>query len=99
MVECKLPKLITRVRFPFLAFVAFSDGKGQKAPTVLRSRNGWSEWLEKNFLILIAVFLLSGCATAKTRKDYIAGGFPEKGRPGVYHKVKRGETLWSIAKA
>jgi len=79
--------------------VAFSDGKGQKAPTVLRSRNGWSEWLEKNFLILIAVFLLSGCATAKTRKDYIAGGFPEKGRPGVYHKVKRGETLWSIAKA
>jgi len=41
--------------------------------------------------------MLSGCATAG-KKDYISG-FPEKGRPGVYHKVKKGETLWSIAKA
>ena len=77
MVECKLPKLITRVRFPSLA----------------------------SSVVVIAV-VVSGCATVKTKKDYIVGGFhpqgaywPEKGRQGVYHKVKKGETLWSIAKA
>jgi len=55
--------------------------------------------LWKNCLVLIFLFMLSGCATVKTKKDYIVGRFPEKGRPGVYHKVKKDETLWGIAKA
>ncbi len=70
MVECKLPKLITRVRFPSLA------------P-----------------LMVVLIVVASGCATVGTKNDYIVRGFPEKGRPGVYHKVEKGETLWSIAKA
>ena len=55
--------------------------------------------IKKIFIFVLLAFAASGCATAKTRKDYIVGGFPEKGRPGVYHKVKKGETLWSIARA
>ena len=49
MVECKLPKLDTRVRFPSLAFLAFSDRKGQKTLDVLRSRNGQGKLLKVSF--------------------------------------------------
>jgi uncharacterized protein YceK len=55
--------------------------------------------IKKIYICVLIAFAASGCATVKTKKDYIVGGFPEKGRPGVYHKVKKGETLWSIAKA
>ena len=52
-----------------------------------------------SYLVMLLALAVSGCAAVATKKDYIVGGFPEKGRPGVYHKVKKGETLWSIAKA
>ncbi|MBI5024928.1 MAG: peptidoglycan DD-metalloendopeptidase family protein [Candidatus Omnitrophica bacterium] len=51
-----------------------------------------------SYLVMLLALAASGCATVNTKKDYIVGGFPEKGRQGVYHKVKKGETLWSIAK-
>ncbi|MBI5150521.1 MAG: LysM peptidoglycan-binding domain-containing M23 family metallopeptidase [Candidatus Omnitrophica bacterium] len=59
------------------------------------------------FLFIAAMALsVSGCATVGAKRDYLVSGFhpqgaygPEKGRAGVYHKVKRGETLWRIAKA
>lgn len=51
-----------------------------------------------NLILICVAFAASGCATTKPKRDYIVSGFPEKGRPGVYHKVGHGETLWSIAK-
>ena len=99
MVECKLPKLDTRVRFPSLAPFAFLEKKANGAPTRCFGSFAFQNETNKNYFILILLFLVSGCATVKTKKDYIVGGFPEKGRPGVYHKVKKSETLWSIAKA
>ncbi len=42
---------------------------------------------------------IAGCAGVGVKHDYLTTGFPEKGRPGIYHKVKAGDTLWRIAKA
>ncbi len=66
----------------------------------------------KNIFLLGVLFgLLSGCASLETRNTDLVTGFPEAEyelsnieykvpeRLGVYHKVKRGETIWRIAKA
>lgn len=53
----------------------------------------------KIFVYAVLILLTTGCAGVRTKRDYIVSGFPEKGRLGVYHKVKRGDTLWRIAKA
>ena len=47
--------------------------------------------LSRSFLLFTAIYL-SGCATVTPP------GAPVQTGPGVYHKVKRGETLWRIAK-
>lgn len=47
-----------------------------------------SQWV---ILGMFAVGLLSGCATVSAPPQVPAG------RQGVYHKVKKGETLWRIA--
>ncbi|MFC1632470.1 murein hydrolase activator EnvC family protein [Candidatus Omnitrophota bacterium] len=45
------------------------------------------------YCLLFAIFL-AGCATVSTRPP-----LPIKDASGVYHRVKKGQTLWRIAKA
>jgi len=40
----------------------------------------------------------AGCVTLETQEDIVVTELPELDRRGVYHKVKKGETLWRIAK-
>ena len=44
------------------------------------------------------MIVLAGCATTKTRHDKTVTDLPEPERKGIYHKVKRGETVWRVAK-
>ena len=75
VVECQLPKLTTRVRFPSLApfFV---------------------------FVSLVCFLSLAGCGTTqvetKAAPVITAASSAQK---GVYHKVRKGETVWRIAKS
>ena len=85
MVEFQLPKLITRVRFPSLAPCHF------------------------RFSVIVLFFvgsvLLSGCvavdkpATPAGGKPSVSLVTPAVKPQGVYHKVKKSETIWRIAKA
>lgn len=55
----------------------------------------------KIFLVGFLGFLLmgiAGCVTLETQEEISIKEFPEKEKKGVYHKVKKGETLWRIAK-
>jgi murein DD-endopeptidase MepM/ murein hydrolase activator NlpD len=82
VVECQLPKLKTRVRFPSLAPLNM-----------------------KNFLYLLSILglccVLCSCSTVEIHTDteYLVTPLPESSQQGVYHKVRKGETLWRIAKA
>ena len=55
------------------------------------------------FLFFVFCFLspvfFSGCVTVKKEKQDGFIEFPEPERKGVYHKVKKAETLWRIARA
>ncbi len=42
---------------------------------------------------------VGGCVSVQERKEYLATDLPEPDRSGIYHKVKKGETLWRVAKA
>lgn len=48
--------------------------------------------------LLFTVFI-SGCVTVREEKKYGFREFPEPEKEGIYHKVKKGETLWRIARA
>ena len=51
-------------------------------------------------IVLVAICLfLSGCVAMEVREEGRVSGLPRPERKGVYHKVKRGETIWRIAKA
>lgn len=50
------------------------------------------------YILPMALVSVAGCATLETKKDYLVTDLPEPDRLGVYHKVKKGETLWQIAK-
>ena len=52
------------------------------------------------FLGLFSVLVVfnAGCVTLETQEEISIRDFPEIKRKGVYHKVKKGETLWRIAK-
>ena len=79
MVECQLPKLITRVRFPSLAFFA---------RVFVNMRN---------FIFSILILWIAGCTTVP--RTPTSSPQPMPSQPGIYHKVKKGETIWRIAKA
>ncbi len=83
MVECQLPKLATRVRFPSLA---------PHICMILRKKR-FFHWIG----LFIWCGWLAGCAT--THKPSIAPPQIKQVQPrGVYHKVNKGETLWRISK-
>ena len=44
------------------------------------------------------LLIMSGCATLEPPLDFSAPQLPEPEFKGVYHKVKKGETIWRIAK-
>ncbi len=48
---------------------------------------------------LLFIFSFSGCVTVREEKKYGFREFPEPEEKGIYHKVKKGETLWRIARA
>ena len=51
-------------------------------------------------IVLVAICLfLSGCMTMEVREEGRVSGSLKPERKGVYHKVKKGETIWRIAKA
>jgi murein DD-endopeptidase MepM/ murein hydrolase activator NlpD len=56
--------------------------------------------LKKTYLFVVIVVALTaaGCAGVRAKRDYLVSGFPETDRPGIYHKVRKGDTLWRIAK-
>ena len=41
---------------------------------------------------------MSGCVSMKTQEDIAVKEFPKSDSRGVYHKVKKNETLWRISK-
>ena len=85
MVEHELPKLETRVRFPSPALLLRGYMKIFYLVTKI------------SFCLLFFVFL-SGCATVRTMEDFgVSKPIVFKGK-GIYHKVKKGESLWRIAK-
>jgi len=49
------------------------------------------------YLFLMIVLLISGCTTAPP--EYFSYDYPEINRTGTYHKVRKGETIWRIAKS
>ncbi|MEW6170090.1 MAG: peptidoglycan DD-metalloendopeptidase family protein [Candidatus Omnitrophota bacterium] len=54
---------------------------------------------KKHFLFLISIFLIliiSGCATIETQPESM---LRQPFLKGIYHTVKRGQTLWQISKA
>lgn len=50
------------------------------------------------YCLLFTVFI-SGCVSVRQEKQYGFIEFPEPEQKGIYHKVKKGETLWRIARA
>ncbi len=93
MVECQLPKLATRVRFPSPApylgwyLMRFSVFRGERL---------------KFLLSVVLVGSLAGCATEeyKPMPTPIVSPTPAPAaKKGVYHKVLVGQTLWQIAEA
>ncbi len=50
------------------------------------------------FIYVFFSFLLSSCTTVEPKISLPPPSFPRMERSGVYHKVKKGETLWRIAK-
>ncbi|MCD4781402.1 MAG: peptidoglycan DD-metalloendopeptidase family protein [Candidatus Omnitrophica bacterium] len=59
----------------------------------------------KKFLNILSIlglcFSICGCRTVEvyTETEYLITQLPESSQHGVYHKVKKGETLWRIAQA
>lgn len=52
-----------------------------------------------SFIVCMALWL-TGCATTpRPEKPSASTNYPEPERQGVYHKVKKGQTLWRIARA
>ncbi|MCK5179716.1 MAG: peptidoglycan DD-metalloendopeptidase family protein [Candidatus Omnitrophica bacterium] len=49
-------------------------------------------------LLSCALVLTSGCVSLETQEEISVREFIRPERKGVYHKVKKGETLWRIAK-
>jgi len=51
------------------------------------------------FLSLLSVLVVfnAGCVTLETQEEVSIRDFSKTKRKGVYHKVKKGETLWRIA--
>lgn len=52
-------------------------------------RTGW---------LIVLLMLAGGCVSIETPREVVVEHLPEPERTGVYHKVKKGETLWRIAK-
>ncbi|MFH0790344.1 MAG: peptidoglycan DD-metalloendopeptidase family protein [Candidatus Omnitrophota bacterium] len=50
--------------------------------------------IAKSILILCCVLYLGGCASVNTRP-----AMPIPAMAGIYHQIKKGQTLWRIAKA
>lgn len=78
MVEWKLPKLHTRVRFPSLAYTSMARFI--------------------SILIGLGLLSLSGCTTVPVTPT-VAVTPTTPSQPGIYHKVRKGQTIWRIAKA
>ena len=55
----------------------------------------------KFFILALAVMFLGGCVSLPVEEEILSteGKMPEPEKFGIYHKVSKGETLWSIAKA
>jgi murein DD-endopeptidase MepM/ murein hydrolase activator NlpD len=54
----------------------------------------------KNIFIFGLLFILTGCATTVHKPEQVViSGEETLPKQGVYHKVKKGQTLWRIAKA
>ena len=53
--------------------------------------------LRAGWLIVLLV-LAGGCVSIDSQREVGVGHLPEPERVGVYHKVKKSETLWRIAK-
>lgn len=87
MVECKLPKLNTRVRFPSSALKLLMRNHILKSLLVLCCAflAGCATTINPEEEILTDTVLLDA--------------YPEPERVGIYHKVQKGQTLWRIAKA
>ncbi len=50
----------------------------------------------KNFLVVILILGIAGCTTVP--RTPVPSPQPVPTQPGIYHKVKKGETIWRIAK-
>jgi len=44
------------------------------------------------------LMIMAGCISIKTQEEIAVKKIPKVVRQGIYHKVKKGETLWRIAK-
>ena len=113
MVECQLPKLRTRVRFPFLALTFFDfrrkvfardidgilDFRDRKVMVDMKKIDRLREFVRLGVICLFLVMFFGGCATLPVESDFMTTEFPEPERTGIYHKVNKGETIWRIAKA
>lgn len=92
MVECKLPKLNTRVRFPSLA-----PDLDRQYPMFWQSKFNGIRCVCLSVLVGLTVGV-SGCVTVETQEEASVRKYIRPERKGIYHKVKKGETLWRIAK-
>ncbi|OGX38785.1 MAG: hypothetical protein A3D87_05295 [Omnitrophica WOR_2 bacterium RIFCSPHIGHO2_02_FULL_50_17] len=50
------------------------------------------------FVVITVAFTAAGCAGVRAKRDYLVADLPEPDRLGIYHKARKGETLWRIAK-
>jgi len=55
--------------------------------------------LKKIIIFLFSIFICSCAALDKENTEYLRGDIPESPQKGIYHKVEKGDTLWSIAQA
>ncbi len=61
--------------------------------------SAFSFFLLPTVCCLLSTLFISGCVSIKGEKSYGFIEFPEPEKKGIYHKVKKGETLWRIARA
>ena len=97
MVEYQLPKLATGVRFPSLAPCSENFMKKIFRSWSLRNPDFAMPKSGLKFVITILVIaMLAGCATALKREIPVV---TKKVPGGIYHTVRRGETLWGIVRS
>jgi len=54
--------------------------------------------MKKHLLLVLVVFVLSGCATVSQYPVQVPLAVERPNMPGIYHKVEKGQTLWRISK-